>query len=465
MATNPYLTRLREQHREARSTVDGLMKVAAGEGRDLTEAEFATVTEMGERASKLADQIEVLEAHEARAAAVAANAPKPEATRANDADANAPPAEQRAEGQAEADDATRAGQPLGARTTSSTTAHDRDPGHYRSVKDGGERSFFGDLYAAGANRDNDAHQRLMEHQRAALSTRALTSTGSASGIVAPKWLMDEFITLPRQGRVVANRVRNIPLGADPRPITLPKQTAGTEDVVAEQAAEGDAWLETDEYDTDVDTVAFKPTTGSQIVTRQSMDMADPAIDQLIFADLAGVYDDKIEAKVCAAIAAAAGAAVTTFGTEALWKADLGDSIVDVATAVRRARKRRADLLAMSIERHARYRKLRDSENRRLVVPSAHSPQNVQGNASHTDDGELEGISIAASDGWAVLTYPDNVYAVSSQDVILWEGNMLRFRFEEVAGPEKIKLGIWAYTGVLVRRQGQSVKKLTITAAA
>ena len=42
---------------------------------------------------------------------------------------------------------------------------------------------------------------------------------------------------------------------------------------------------------------------------------------------------------------------------------------------------------------------------------------------------------------------------------------MRFRYEEVAGPESVKLGIWAYTGGIVRRVGQSVKRFQIAAAA
>jgi hypothetical protein len=41
---------------------------------------------------------------------------------------------------------------------------------------------------------------------------------------------------------------------------------------------------------------------------------------------------------------------------------------------------------------------------------------------------------------------------------------MRFRYEEVAGPESVKLGIWAYTAVMVRQTANSVRKLTISAA-
>ena len=42
--------------------------------------------------------------------------------------------------------------------------------------------------------------------------------------------------------------------------------------------------------------------------------------------------------------------------------------------------------------------------------------------------------------------------------------MLRFRYEEVAGPESVKLGVWAYTAVIVRQAANSVRRVQITAA-
>ena len=50
------------------------------------------------------------------------------------------------------------------------------------------------------------------------------------------------------------------------------------------------------------------------------------------------------------------------------------------------------------------------------------------------------------------------------DTILFESPTLRFRYEEPDGPETIRLGIWAYVGVLTRYAGASVKRLQVTAA-
>ena len=232
---------------------------------------------------------------------------------------------------------------------SGTKAKDRDPGHYRSAKDGGEHSFFGDFYRTKITGSESSAKRIAEHMR------ALDTGGEGVGIVPPKWLTDEFETLARQGRRIANAVRNVPLGDDPRPMTLPRQTAGTDAVVLEQTNENDPVDDTDAWDSDVHVVTPKPTAGAQIVSRQMIDMSTPAIDLLIYGDLMEAYDDKVEAKVGAAIVTAAGAAITTFATEAAFEASNGgaayDAAIDLQIAIRQARKRPADLLWMNVRRY------------------------------------------------------------------------------------------------------------------
>lgn len=431
---NPYLKRLRDQYESLRSSIEGLQTRAADEGRDLTDDELRSVTEQADKAKTLATQIEDLTEVETRNRKVAELAAKVEGGDGQEAQ-------------------TRA-------TALGIKAKDRDPGHYRSEKDGGRHSFFGDLYRSRSNHDDAAARRLVEHQR------ALDTPTEGVGIVPPKWLTDEFELIARQGRRLANAVRNIPLGDDPRPITLPRQTAGTDAVVAEQAAENNAVLGTDAWDSDVDVVTPKPTAGKQTVSRQMVDMSTPAIDMLIYGDLLDVYDDKLEAKVGAALIAAAGAAVTTFATEAAFGAAgaAPNSVIDAAVAVRNARKRPADVLAMNVTRYGKFLKLRDPDGRPLIPnPGTGQAVNVAGVGSVSVDGIIEGLAVIASDG-IPTAYPESYVAFRASDSVLFESNMLRFRFEEQAGPESIVLGIWGYTAFIVRQAGKSAKRVQVTAA-
>ncbi|GAA2543700.1 phage major capsid protein [Pseudonocardia hydrocarbonoxydans] len=431
--TNPYLVRRRADYDTLRQGIEAIQIRAATEGRDLTEAELTSVRSQGEQAQALAAEITDLTEIHNRHAAVASMA---------------------------ADLA----EPTETRAVSGTTTRDRDPGHYRSETDGGRHSFFADLYRSRAQGDEDAGRRLTEH------TRALSTGTNGPGVVPPRWLTDEFELLARQGRSLANAVRNIPLGDDPRPITLPKQTVGTDTVVAEQAAENNPVVGTDVWDSDVDTVTPRPTAGKQIVSRQMIDMASPAIDQLIYGDLLSVYNDQIERKVGAALITAAGAAITTFATEAAFNGTLPavpayDAVVDTSLAVWNARKRPADLLAMTVNRWGKFKKLKDSTGRPLIPASTAGPMNVVGVGSVAMAGQLDELGVIATDGIGSGTaYPESVLALRASDTLLFESNVTRFRFEEVVGPESVVLGIWAYSAVIVRQSGKSVKRFVVTAA-
>src|SRR5690554_2051469 len=435
---NPYLLAKQEQYNSMKASVDGLMSRAVEEKRDLTEDELRSIQEQSEQMARISAEIQNLVEIETRNAKVAEMAAQIAAatTEAGDRDA----------------DQTRTVKVGGAYT------RDRDPGHYTRNS---RYSFFGDLYRSRMFRDEVATQRLIEH------TRALDTTTDGVGVVPPKWLTEEFELLARQGRALAAAVRNIPLGDDPRPLTLPKQTAGVSTAVAEQANENDPLPDVDEWESDVDVVTPKPTAGKQIVSRQMLDMSNPAIDQLIYDDLVAEYNRQVEAKVGAAVIAAAGTPVTTFATEAEFSA-LGaayDSIIDLGVAVLEARKLPADLLVMRTRRWGAFKKLKDSEGRPLIPSGSGGPVNVFGVGTVQAAGIIDDLPVIVTEGLGTSSYPESYVAMRASDTLLFESNLLRFRFEEQAGPESVVLGIWGYTAVIVRQGGRSTKRVQITAAA
>jgi HK97 family phage major capsid protein len=424
---NEYLKKLRERYAAMQKSVNDVQVRCAAESRDMTDAESALVRGQIEAMNPLADEIKLLTDQANREADVADMAAE---------------LEQR------------------AAKTSNTTAEDRDPGHYRSADEGGQHSFFADMVNARENDDQDAKRRLNEH------SRALTSGGEGVGLVAPKWLTELYNPINRQGRRLADAVRNIPLGNDPRPITVPKQTVGTDAEITEQASENDPIEDDDSFDTDVDTITPKATAGSQIVSRQMIDMASPAIDQLIYGDMIAAYDLKLEKKIGAAMIAA-GTVVSTAATNAAFNAASWflDAVIDAEIAMLEGRKLPADIIAMGNVRYGMVLKLKDTTGRPLV--SAINPQNAFGSgnaaAGNVREGNIEGLRAFPTEGVSVGAFPDNVVVARSEDTILFEGNMMRFKYEQPLGPESIKMGIWAYTAVWVRN-AQSVKLIRITAA-
>lgn len=441
------LTRRRQEfttlHERSRGVIDAAAGANDGAGRDLTESELAAVSADRERAEALATEIETLVEDELRAARVAAGY----------ADIGAP-AEQQNAGTGEGEHERQEGD------TSDTSAQDRDPGHYRSAVEGGENSFFADIVRAREG-DGEAATRLSEHNR------ALSTSVGGAGIVPPRWLIDEYEALARQGRVVAEMVRRIPI-TNPSPMTLQRQTTGTDGVLAQQATENTHPSETDAFGTTVDVVTPKPISGIQTVSRQMIDMTNPAADSLIYGDMLAVYNRKIEDSVTAALVTAAGAAVKAFASDAtdFTAAGAEDGITDAAISVWNARKLPADALVMRISRWGRFSKFRDTAGRRLYPADDGQLVNVSGRGSVTVPGTVGGLAVAATDGLGIggATYPENMLVFRTGDTILFEGNMLRFRYEEVAGPESVKLGVWAYSAVIVRQAANSVRRVQITAA-
>lgn len=429
---NVYLTNLRAKYEGLRTGIEGLQTRAVDEKRDLNEDELRSVQAQGEQAAKLATEIESLTEIETRNAKVASLAHQ----------VATPP---------EGADETRA-----VRVGTAAT-QDRDPGHYRA---NGTVSFFGDLFAARSLQDEAATRRLVEHNR------ALKMATEGPGVIPPVWMSEEFADLARQQRRVANAVRNLPLSSA-APISMPKQTVGVDPVVLEQVNEADLTTFTDTWDSAVDTVSPKATAGGQKVSRQMLDSGNPAVDALIYGDLIASYNSKVEAKVVAAMVAAAGVGVTSYATEAAWTTALGngavgEDLIKLAIAVRNGRKLPADVLVTSVNRYGDLLKMKDSTGRPLIPIDSNGPMNVLGTGSVAVDGRIHGLGVLASDG--ITQYPESILAARASDTVLFESPVLRFRYEEPDGPEVIRLGIWAYTAVYVKYTGASVKRNVITAA-
>lgn len=417
---NPYLTSLRSKYDEHRKSIEGLQTRAADEKRDLTEDELRSVKEQADQAKTLATQIEDLTEIETRNAKVA-------------------------------DLAGRIAE--GTKTTSDTTANDRDPGHYRSVKEGGRNSFFGDLYRSKFMHDGAAFRRLDEH------ARALEPTAEGPGIIPPKWMADEFAELARQGRRIADVVRHLPI-TDSRPIPMGKQTAGTDSVVVDMGSSESAtttW--TDAYDTDKDTLTPTTTSGGQEFRRELLDSSSPAIDALVYGDLLAAYNAKVETKVATAIFAA-GPADLTYDAEAATSAvanNAFDQALKASLAVRTNRKLPATGLVMPIDSYGVFLSLKDTTGRPVMpAPQVGAAVNVMGVGSVQVDGIVQNLPVFASDGVPGANALQFA-AVRLSDVILAESSVLRFYDEQTKGPEVIRLAVWGYTGVLVRYASLTVQ--------
>lgn len=471
IVTNPYLANLREQYRSLQTGIQTLQTRANSETRDLTEAELATITGQAEEAEKLAGQIRSLTEQAHRDLEVGQLAAGLDQA-----------VEEARTGGGSTTGAVRSGQ----RAAGTTQTRDRNPGHYRSVRDGGQFSFFSDEYRARAMGDHEAQQRLQDFARHAGQSEdqvraTLTTSANGPGLIVPHWMIEEFQTLNYQMRAVANQVRNVPLNGDSRPMTLPKQTAGTTNAVGQQANEGDAPADSNDYDTDTDIVTPKPYIGEQVVSRQFLEQGNPALDALIYGDLSNVTDSKIETAVCTALIAGAASNVATIAFDVFaggtGPTETGvnfqehggkaasDAVIDATTLIYSTRFAAPDFIFATPQRFGKFRKLRDSNDRPIMPVSAYNPQNAAGEATGLLSGEFEGLTMLPTTGMGDgATFPDKFLVVRSKDTILFEDAEMRYRYEEKGGPSKITLGLWKYAAIKVRQGGLSTRTITVTAA-
>lgn len=462
---HPFLVRARKQHDDLRASIDATQKKALEENRDLTEDELRSITEDAAKLKTVTEQLKTAAEAEEHSRSAVEQADRLETlTRDSGEDTEQTRARKTGEKAAELNRAAGVENLAGEQHRARYTTQDRDPGHYRAVKEGGQQSFFADHFRSKVLGDPEATQRLTEHMRAVTQANG----GAPGGIVPPKWLQDEYMAIARQNRVVADAVRHLPLGNDPRPINLPKQTqgvdGGTSNLSVAQATEGvnPAGWGTDKFTASQDTITPFVRAAYQDVSRQLLNSSDPAVDALIFGDLRSAWDAMVETTICSAIIAGATATGTTFATETLWKGTLPavpavDAIVDAETAVANDLRGAADLCIMNFRRFGAYRKLKDSAGRPLMPVSQYNPQNARGSLGNTLVGEIEGLTVLASAGVVPTGNTDSYVVLRSQAAILAESDVLDFTYDQVVGPSAVRMGIWGYLGTLMRNPASAAK--------
>jgi hypothetical protein len=412
---------LREKYEALSGSMVGMQTRAVDEQRELTEDEIKAIAGQSEQARSTYTQIQMLTEQETRNKAVGELAATLE------------------------DGATEQARAAGQAGSAYTQA--RDPGHYRSVKDGGTRSFFRDLFLAGSKNDAEAARRLDEHQR------AVTQSSGGTGILPPKWLADEYQAMGRQNRILSELVRRLPLGDDPRALILPKQTAQVDANLVTQAAEGanTAGWGADRFTTNKDTLTPATYAAYQDVSRQLLNGSNPAADVLIMGDLRGAWDTKMEALVGAAIVAG-GTTAATFATQTLFKTNAAgiDAVVDAQTAVAGDLRGPADIACMSYFEFGAFRKFKDTANRPLMPVTRYNPQNSRGSLGNVLVGDIEGVDAYGTVGITRATNTETIAVLRSQAVIFAESDLLEFSYDQVVGPAAVRMGIFGYAGVLVR---------------
>lgn len=432
---NAYLKRLREQYDGIRTSIEGLQTRAVDANRDLTEDERKSVGQMGEQAKGMLAEIESLTDIETRNAKVA--------------DLDRGLERHRAEGE----------------QTRGTRTEDRDEIYTRSAR----RSFFGDQFQAQMG-DRDAAARLADHvalTRESEQYRAVTTT-SGAGIVPPRWLLDEFANIRHRGLRVAARLRQVTL-TDPTPMVIP--VAGTPATVAVQVTEGVNPAGSSDPTYSSVTVVPKAITGWADVSRQMLEASNPAVDQVIWSDQIGHFNDQAELQVTAKILAQSGVNTVSIAGVAPTSLQVLDGLVDASMLVADNAGADADSAFMSGAEWGALLKARDGANRPLVVGPAYGPANAQGLAvlpgtSVPISGNVQGLDAITSPGFPGISpvASRKIAVVNADDLLFMSSTPDRFSYEQIGGPALIRVGVWGYVAVVTERRPKAITIISFTGA-
>jgi hypothetical protein len=341
-------------------------------------------------------------------------------------------------------------------TTTSSLVHVRsEPEVYRRDAHPTERrSFFRDLMHAQLDNDTECRSILERHN---MQVRAAGTTGTGAGIVPPTWLFEEFAIIAHGARPWADSLRRVGI-SDANPVNIGVQNAPGA-AIGVQTPENTAPTD-GSFNATVLTTSPKTYTGKVDVSRQLVDGSNPAVDGIIYADCMGAYNEQIEQAVVAAFEGAGTYAATiTFPGTAPVYANLFDCFLDASASVRKHRKSPPRVVLCSEGAWAFMGKEKDSQNRPLVTTGSHGPMNAYGLGDLVTYGQIAGevVGLQVVPSWAAVD--NHLYVVKVDDSLLLESSTFNFRYEEVLGPESIRLGVWGYAAPVIGRYPMSIAKV------
>jgi HK97 family phage major capsid protein len=496
---NAVLDATRTRRDKTQGKLDELLAKPQDEQRELDATEGEEFTKLITKRSKLDEQIRALEAEEARVEKAAAAAVTPEEKKS-----------------APGDFVVRS-----------------EPGVYRqdAATRFGEASYLRDLAtymvpgAESLGSREDAQRRLHQNwvevqrdaQQAAPETRKLahrivdeqtrwaaapdaearvnpnTTAGTGGEFVPPLWLVSQYVRFERFGRVVANRVQNLPLPPGIDIINLPKITTGA--LTAVQTANA-APVTSRDIVTSTVSASVRTIAGQEDISLQLLEQSPIAMDNVVFDDLSRDYDLQLDTQlligtgasgqhqgVITLTSATSNTDITKANAVTVSSATFADSstsatqyrsIVNGINQIETLRVASPTAIWVHPRRANSWLYATDSQNRPLFVSRSYGPFNADGVAEASPmtqgvAGELVGLPVV-KDGNMPTTMnatattggtADAVVVVKEDDLLLWEGTMrMRALPEILSGTLQIRYQVYSYSAFMPNRYPPSISILT-----
>lgn len=339
-------------------------------------------------------------------------------------------------------------------------------------------SLVRDTFNARANGDTEAAERLrrFEAQQREMATFATVNRTGGVSIIPPSYQAGQYLPQLLQGRPLLDMCSKGSL-VDATPFTIPRfgsATGATADHV-EGTNPSDGTLT---FSSQV-TVTPGAISGRFRITREMVDAANPAVDQIALNALRESYAQQTEGKVYTLLNGAAGVGGTITsgyvpsGAAVVAASGVGSTGAAGTTLLGALRQQmveypfrrfaRPDRLALSAEGAVALAKAVDSTGRPMLPRLGATNASGEGNALQ---GSFDVDGLAGTPAWSMTgnaAGDADTILFNSQDVWVWGSSLLAFRYEEVAGPANIDLVIFGYFATQVLRgAGLSAIRLTVS---
>jgi phage head maturation protease len=299
------------------------------------------------------------------------------------------------------------------------------------------------LHDVAVAMERDAYSRIFDPGLAERAGDVLSS--EIPGAYPNEYLPGLLTPRVLKGRPMGGFYQRIPI-SDARPRIFPKVTTST--TVAVQSAEGAALSAVDLATTAVTATPLMYGAYTD-VSRQALDGGDPSVLSIIYQDLIEAYSQASEAVIKTAVEAGSTASGVAITAATPWAGELANVVNYYGTRFKPAQAAFVPSALYSV-----LLAQGDTTGRPFMpmIGATNSDGSVQ-------EGAIAGniLGAKAQLSWA-STVNVNVFGIPS-DFVIFESAIAQFQYDQVVGPQNVRVGLWAYLVV-----GTRLGSLKVTAA-
>jgi HK97 family phage major capsid protein len=318
-------------------------------------------------------------------------------------------------------------------------------------------SYFADLRNA-ARGDAGSVERLRLHAEQRDLTMGTATAGAEFS--PPEYLKQTYIEAIRSSAPLLSLLTPLPLPAEGVSVVVPKVSSGA--TVAAQT-EGSGLSETDPVTASV-TIPISTVGGFVDVSTQLLERSAPGIDQVIAADLAAAYFEKLDSLAIngsgsagqpVGLENATGESVITYTAGSSTFAGVLGAIASAYSAVSIARKQPPNVVLMHPRRWAFLSGQVDSTGRPIISATAAGPTNagaVAGNdaVAEGEAGRILGMKVVLDSNIKTTggsgTDEDVIYVLKTDDLVYHAADQPKFEIfpDTLSASLQVRLRIYSY---------------------